>query len=82
MAGIVWWEIETPDPEKFQRFHASLSDWSFEPAFADTALGADYWIINHGGRGIGGLQRAAPNAPRPAPLLVWSSSVESSNAHA
>lgn len=66
MAGIVWWEIETGDPEQFQRFHAALSGWSFEPAFADTALGADYWIINHDGRGIGGLQRATPTAPRPA----------------
>ncbi|EXJ50908.1 hypothetical protein AS96_12190 [Microbacterium sp. MRS-1] len=22
MAGIVWWEIETADPNSFQRFHA------------------------------------------------------------
>lgn len=66
MAGIVWWEIETADPERFQRFHAALSGWSFEPAFGDTDLGADYWIIRHGDRGIGGLQRAARSAPAPA----------------
>lgn len=34
---LVWWEIETPDAERFQRFHAALSGWSFEPAFADAA---------------------------------------------
>ncbi|MCB7135802.1 hypothetical protein LGQ04_04440 [Cellulosimicrobium marinum] len=35
-----------------------MSGWSFEPAFAGTELGADYWIVQAGGRGIGGLQRA------------------------
>jgi predicted enzyme related to lactoylglutathione lyase len=59
MAGIGWWEVETADPELFQRFHAALSGWTFEPAFAGTELGADYWIIQHDGEGIGGLQRAA-----------------------
>ena len=66
MGGIVWWEIETTDPERFQRFHAALSGWSFEPAFAETELGADYWIISSGGHGIGGLQRAEPAAAAPA----------------
>lgn len=66
MAGIVWWEIETADPERFQLFHAALSGWSFDPAFDDTALGADYWIIRHAGEGIGGLQRAAPSVPAPS----------------
>jgi predicted enzyme related to lactoylglutathione lyase len=59
MPGIVWWEIETPDPLAFQRFHAELSGWRFEPAFAGTALGADYWIIRDGEVSIGGLQRAS-----------------------
>lgn len=59
MAGIVWWEVETSEPERFQRFHAALSGWSFESAFAGTALGAEYWIIQQDGKGIGGLQRAA-----------------------
>ncbi|AWG02153.1 GNAT family N-acetyltransferase [Clavibacter michiganensis subsp. insidiosus] len=59
MAGIVWWEVETAEPERFQRFHASLSGWDFERAFAETGLGADYWITRHGGEGISGLQRAA-----------------------
>jgi predicted enzyme related to lactoylglutathione lyase len=45
MASIVWWEIETPDPETFQGFHNTLWGWTFRPAFADSALGADYWII-------------------------------------
>lgn len=66
MAEIVWWEVETPGPERFQRFHAALSGWSFEPAFADTDLGADYWVIRHEGQGIGGLQRSAPDAALPS----------------
>lgn len=66
MAGIVWWEIETADPEAFQRFHAALSGWSFEPAFADSELGADYWIVQHEGQGIGGLQRASSSASTPS----------------
>lgn len=66
MAGIVWWEIETADPELFQQFHASLSGWTFEPAFADTDLGTDYWIIHHDGRDIGGLQRASSTAAAPS----------------
>jgi predicted enzyme related to lactoylglutathione lyase len=65
MADIVWWEIETPAPEHFQEFHGALWGWTFEPAFADTALGADYWIIKEGGKSLGGLQRAATSeAPR------------------
>jgi predicted enzyme related to lactoylglutathione lyase len=64
MPRIVWWEIETPGPEAFQRFHGQLWGWEFEPAFADTGLGADYWIIRDAGTGIGGLQRA-PGGVRP-----------------
>lgn len=67
MSGIVWWEIESADPEGFQQFHAALSGWSFEPAFAETELGADYWIIQHDGRGIGGLQRASTDSAAPSP---------------
>jgi predicted enzyme related to lactoylglutathione lyase len=59
MSQIVWWEIETPAPEDFQRFHGALWGWTFEPAFAETELAADYWIIRAGGKGIGGLQRSA-----------------------
>jgi predicted enzyme related to lactoylglutathione lyase len=66
MSGMVWWEVETRDPERFQRFHAALSGWSFAPAFSDTELGADYWIIQHDGVGIGGLQRATPSAGPPS----------------
>ena len=63
---MVWWEVETTDPELFQQFHAALSGWSFEPAFADTELGADYWIIKANDRGIGGLQRADQSASPPS----------------
>ena len=65
MLGIVWWEIECRDPEEFQRFHHALSGWTFASAFQDTDLGADYWIIQHDGDGIGGLQRAATATPAP-----------------
>lgn len=58
MAGIVWWEIETPNPVGFQRFHQQLWGWQFRPAFRDSDLGAAYWIIEDEGRGIGGLQQA------------------------
>ena len=63
MSQIVWWEIETPDPEAFQAFHGAMWGWTFERAFEDTELEADYWIIQAGGRGIGGLQRAATATP-------------------
>jgi predicted enzyme related to lactoylglutathione lyase len=64
--GIVWWEVETAEPARFQRFHAALSAWTFEPAFAGTSLGADYWIVQQGGHGIGGLRRATSSSPPPA----------------
>jgi predicted enzyme related to lactoylglutathione lyase len=63
MPAIVWWEIETPSPADFQRFHAALWGWTFEPAFAGTALGADYWLIKADDVTLGGLQRAATHAP-------------------
>jgi predicted enzyme related to lactoylglutathione lyase len=58
MNGVVWWEIETTEPERFQEFHSVLWAWTFEPAFMDTKLGADYWIIKADGVAIGGLQRS------------------------
>lgn len=66
MVGIVWWEIETPDLESFMAFHASLWDWSFQVAFADTNLGADYWVVSSDGQVLGGLQRQGPLAAPPA----------------
>jgi hypothetical protein len=39
MAEIVWWEIETLSPERFQRLHSALWGRSFEPAFSGTELG-------------------------------------------
>jgi predicted enzyme related to lactoylglutathione lyase len=63
MSQIVWWEIETPAPEDFQRFHSAMWGWTFEPAFADIQLGADYWLIKADGTSIGGLQRSATERP-------------------
>jgi predicted enzyme related to lactoylglutathione lyase len=62
VSQIVWWEIETPAPEVFQRFHGAMWGWAFEPAFANTELNADYWIIKADGKSIGGLQRSAGDA--------------------
>jgi predicted enzyme related to lactoylglutathione lyase len=58
VSPIVWWEIETPDPDAFIRFHGAMWGWAFTPAFQDSALGRDYWLIGLDGTGIGGLQRA------------------------
>jgi hypothetical protein len=69
VAQVVWREVETPDPEAFQRFHGKLWGWEYERAFADTELGADYWIIQDAGKGIGGLQRSVTGAQR-RPELV------------
>ena len=68
---IVWWEIETPEPESFQAFHAAMWGWSFRSTFADTELGADYWIVSDGGSGIGGLQRGAPEAVPQAGVRLY-----------
>jgi predicted enzyme related to lactoylglutathione lyase len=62
MSRIVWWEIETPDPEAYQRFHAAMWGWTFEAAFAGSDLGADYWIVKAGPESLGGLQRCAGGA--------------------
>ena len=56
--AIVWWEVETPNPEAFQDFHAAMWGWTFESAFDNTELGAGYWIVREGANGIGGLQRS------------------------
>lgn len=66
MPGIVWWEIETTDPERFQQYFAALWGWTFESAFADTDLDADYWVIRQDGQGIGGVQRAEGAASAPS----------------
>ena len=58
MSQIVWWEIETPEPEAFQQFHSAMWGWTFEAAFANTELNADYWIIKSDGKSLGGLQRS------------------------
>lgn len=63
MNPIVWWEVETPLVHDFQRFHGALWGWRFRPAFQDTELGRDYWLILAGDTGIGGLQRALTSEP-------------------
>lgn len=71
MSKIVWWEVETPEPEAFQRFHAAMWGWDFKPAFVDTELDADYWVIKVGGEPIGGLQRAASDVRPRAGTRVY-----------
>jgi predicted enzyme related to lactoylglutathione lyase len=63
--GVVWWEIESADPPGTQRFYGELFGWTFSPAFSDSELGREYWLIRLDGRGIGGLQAALPGAPAP-----------------
>jgi predicted enzyme related to lactoylglutathione lyase len=71
MSHIVWWEIETPDPEAFQGFHGAMWGWTFAPAFADGELDADYWVIRVGDEGIGGLQRSASGDPPRAGVRLY-----------
>src|SRR6266516_3248259 len=73
MSGMVWWEIETAEPERFQQFHAALSGWVFVPAFQDTELDADYWLIQQEGR-------IWPWRILKRPLTGWSTSVARWNA--
>lgn len=61
----MWRVIETHRPERFREFHSAMFEGAFELAFADAALGHDYWIIVDGGRRIGGLQRAAGRTGAP-----------------
>jgi predicted enzyme related to lactoylglutathione lyase len=68
MSGIVWWEIVTPDPERFQAFHGQLWGWTFRTEFEgpEAEIDYDYWLVLTGEDVIGGLQRAAPGDPPPA----------------
>jgi len=68
MSGIVWWEIVTPDPERFQAFHGPLWEWTFRTEFEgpEAELAADYWLVMDGDDAIGGLQRAAADDASPA----------------
>lgn len=70
MARVVWWEIETSDPDAFRQFHGPLWGWDFHREFEDSELDADYWVIMADGQGIGGLQRAESDLPpNPGPRL-------------
>ena len=59
---VVWWEIESPDPDRTQGFYRALFGWGFRRAFdePDSELGRRYWIVERGGVGIGGLQESQP----------------------
>jgi len=65
--GVVWWEIESTDRAGSQTFYGELFGWTFHPAFQDSDLDRDYWIIERAGRTLGGLQRAIAGAPPPEP---------------
>lgn len=68
MSRIVWWEIVTPDPERFQAFHGPLWGWTFRTEFEgpESELDAEYWLVLAGEDVIGGLQRAGTHDPSPA----------------
>jgi predicted enzyme related to lactoylglutathione lyase len=70
MTDVVWWEIETRAPESFQDFYSALWGWTFEPAFADTGLGADYWLIRSGEPTLAGCSAPRLAAPRQALALA------------
>jgi predicted enzyme related to lactoylglutathione lyase len=54
---VVWWEIESPDPDRTQNFYRDLFGWEFRRAFDEpnSELQRRYWIIERAGDGIGGL---------------------------
>jgi uncharacterized protein len=62
---VVWWEIDSPDPDRTQGFYAALFGWEFDPAFDEpgSELGRRYWIVQRAGEGIGGLQESVSGAP-------------------
>jgi predicted enzyme related to lactoylglutathione lyase len=51
-----------PDPCRCGVSITRCGGWTFEAAFADTDLNADYWIIRSSDNGIGGPQRSASSA--------------------
>lgn len=64
---VIWWEIESPDPAGTRRFYAELFGWSFREEFADSELGHPYWIIEHEGKSLGGLQPKQVGSGLPEP---------------
>ncbi len=61
---VVWWEIESPDPDRTQGFSRDMFGWGFRRAFDEpnSELGRRYWIVERGGAEIGGLQESPPTA--------------------
>jgi len=85
--NVVWWELESPNPAGSQEFYGQLFGWTFHRAFDEpgSELGRDYWIVEHNGRGIGGLQAALPDAATPQAgvrLYVEVSNLEATLEHA
>jgi uncharacterized protein len=62
---VVWWEIESPDPDRTQNFYRDLFGWEFRRAFDEpnSELQRRYWIIERASEGIGGLQESRSAAP-------------------
>jgi predicted enzyme related to lactoylglutathione lyase len=72
MPQLVWWEIETPNPDAFREFHTAMWGWTFAPAVADSGASAEYWVIMQDGYRIGGLQRAeVSSAPHPGTRIYF-----------
>jgi uncharacterized protein len=57
---VVWWEIESPDPDRTMTFYGALFGWEFRRAFDEpnSELERRYWIVERAGDGIGGLQES------------------------
>lgn len=69
---VVWHDLLTEDPAAAKRFYGGLFGWSFRDV--DLGAGQTYTVIEHGGRGIGGLVdgrgiRADVNVSRWIPVL-------------
>lgn len=50
---VVWHDLLTEDPAAAKRFYGELFGWTFRPV--DLGAGQTYTVIEHAGRGIGGL---------------------------
>lgn len=63
--GVVWWEIQSHDPAGTQRFYGEMFGWAFRRAFDEpgSELSQEYWIVEHDGEAIGGLQAMLSEAP-------------------
>ena len=58
-----WFELSTSAPTDARTFYGQLLDWQFR----DMGPAGTYTMINVGGKGIGGIAGAPPNAKGMAP---------------